>query len=115
MLAAVKRSKSIRVILTIPEIRPASLTLMRGIFNLLLVIHYVTASPKSATIHCTPKISKIDLCHPSPNRSAIICIPNFAPNVSVSLLRFLLSPLDTRDLCCTFFFRLSLPFAFRVG
>ena len=41
--------------------------LNEGLFNLLFVVHYVTASPKSAAIRCTPKISRVDLCYPSQN------------------------------------------------
>ena len=48
--------------------RPTSTTVSTGrLFILLLVIHYVTLSPKSAVICCTPKISRINLCHLSPN------------------------------------------------
>ena len=58
MLAAVKRSVSIRVILTLPEIRPTSLTLMSEYDPTLLVIQppqLLSSSTKKDTISCTSK------------------------------------------------------------
>ena len=49
---------------------------------------YVTASLNSAIIRCPPKISITYLCHPSPNWSTVICIPNFIPSSSITLVRF---------------------------
>ena len=75
---------------------------MRRLFNLLLVIHCVTLSPNSTAICCPPKITIIDLCHPSPNQFTIICIPNSVPNAFVYLLHFLLLPLVPVGTYCTF-------------
>ena len=90
---------------------------MRWLFNLLLAIHYVSPSLKSAAIRYPQKnirnlykMSVIYKCHPSPNWLAIICIQNSVPNIFVQLLCFMLLPLGPVEPYCTIFFCLPLPF-----
>ena len=110
ILAAMSRilSEGANPLLIIQEVDPTVSPQWEGLFNLLLVIHYVTASPNSAAILCTPKIVVIYLCQPSPNQSVVICIPNSFPKFPRSLLRFLFSPLVPVDTYCTLFFCLPL-------
>ena len=74
-----------------------------------LVIHYIILSPKSLEISCPSKISSMHFYHPFfKSKYKHLCIPNIAQHISLSLLHFLLFPLDTHGICCTFFF----PFLF---
>ena len=120
ILAAMSRkwTEGVNPVLIIPEVDPLFSPQWEGLFNFLLVVHYVTASPKSAAIRCTPNDPinlVIDLFQPSSNWSVIIYIPNSFPKFHGSLLRFQLSPLVPIDTYCTFFFLLPLSLSLRVA